>query len=161
MKRVTLLLTFIGTSLGPSFSAYADDVTVGRYACVAHRLVVQGKKGDHYASAIKPKPERKTFSIVIAPISEHDPETCKETYKDTGPYMQSWYCDTSFELKVSSKKDGLRGDTPNSFRGLLYGRFWLLETMQYTYRYWETDEAIRQMAFYWEEGSCQKVEMPR
>lgn len=157
-KRPFLLLALIGSSLGLPLIAYSDNVMVGNYACVARRLVVQGKVGDRYASTIPPKPGNETFSITIAPIPKHDPDTCKKTYKDAGPFMQSWYCDTSFELKFSSRKDDpLRGDTSNSFRGLLYGRFRLPETMQYTYRYWETDEAIRQMAFYWEEGTCRKT----
>jgi hypothetical protein len=156
VKGAILLLVLTGAS-GLPLTVYTDSVMVGNYACVAHRLVVQGKKGDHYASAVKPKPDHTTFSITIAPISQADRETCKKIHKEAGPYMQSWYCETSFELTFSSRQDEpLRGDTPNSFRGLLYSSFWLPESMEYTYRYWETDEGIRQMAFYWEEGMCEK-----
>lgn len=156
IKGASLLLALTGASGLPS-NAYAGSITAGHYACVAHRLVVQGKKGNHYASTVKPKPDYTSFSITIAPIPHRDPETCKQIYKEAGPYMQSWYCETSFELMFTPRRhEPLRGDAPNSLRGLLYSSFWLTEAMEYTYRYWETDENIRQMAFYWEEGGCEK-----
>lgn len=156
MKAGVLLLAVSGVS-GLHSNVYAASVTVGQYACVAHRLVVQGKKGGHYAATVNPKPDHTAFSITIAPIPHRDPETCKQRYKEAGPYMQSWHCETSFELRFTRRPgEPLRGDTSKSFRGLLYSSFWLTAAMEYTYRYWETDEGIRQMAFYWEEGTCQK-----
>ena len=156
IKGASLLLMLTGVSTLPC-NVYADSVAVGHYACVAHRLLVQGKKGEHYASTISPKPGQAAFSISIAPIPYRDPETCKQRHREVGPYMQSWYCETSFELRFTPRQEEpLRSDTPNNFRGLLYSSFWLTKALQYTYRYWKTDESIRQMAFYWEEGRCEK-----
>ena len=156
-----MLAVMIGAAMSAPFTPQAANVTVDRYACVAQRLVVQGKEGERYASTLNPKTDRRTFSITITPIPKRDRQTCKEAHKDEGPYMQAWYCDTSLELAFSTRKhDLLRGDTPANFRGLLYSSFWLSETLAYTYRYWDTDEAIRQMGFYWEEGRCQKLDSP-
>ncbi|MDX1488102.1 MAG: hypothetical protein R3268_07880, partial [Acidiferrobacterales bacterium] len=156
IKGASLLLALTGVSSLLS-SVHADSATVGHYACVAHRLVVQGKKGGRSVITVNPKPGHAVFSVTIAPIDYRDPETCKQRYREAGPYMQSWYCDTSFELRFAPRQaEPLRGDARDSFRGLLYSSFWLTKTLEYTYRYWETDESIRQMAFYWEEGRCEK-----
>jgi hypothetical protein len=135
IKGAILLFALTGAS-GLPLNVCAESVTVGDYACVAQRLVAQGKKGDHYANTVTPKPDHTTFSITIAPIPQRDPETYKESHKEAGAYMQSWYCETSFELTFSPRQDEpLRGDAPNSFRGLLYSTFWLPERFDFRKRH--------------------------